>query len=138
MLKEHGEEFAILVLEAQAVCTQDGSLFCPTNSAKSDYTVEEIRSRSEIDALDACFPNPDTYQAYPQTEILVPRRIPLFHILGIVFCDQEAYDYWMPKLRETLIPGDIVSRMRRFRVTVRQFDGFRFPNNYVVERRVRK
>ena len=138
MLKEHKEEFAILVLDAEAVCAQDGTLFCPTNSARSDYTVQEIRSMSEIDALEACFPNADTYQTYPQAEILVREAVPLFLVQGIVFCDEQARDHWVPRLREIQIPDRVRSRMGRLIIKVRQFDGFRFRHDYVVERRVRE
>lgn len=138
MCQEHREEFALLVLEAEAVCTQEGTLFCPTNSAKSQYSVEDIRSMSKIEGLDACFPNSETYQAYPEAEVLVWGTVPLFRLLGIVFCDQVAHDYWMPRLREAEIPDTVRSRMRRPVIKVRQFDGFRFPHNYVVEKRVRE
>jgi ssDNA thymidine ADP-ribosyltransferase, DarT len=138
MLKQHGEEFAILALEAEAICTQNGTLFCPTNSAKLDYTVEEILGRSEIDAFDACFVNRETRQVYPQAEILVPRVVPLFHVHGIVFCDQEAHDHWMPKLRAVHIPDNVRSQMRRLTISVHQSDDFRFPNNYAVQKRLRE
>lgn len=138
MCKQHKEEFAILVLDAEPLCTRDGTLFCPINSAKSEYSVEEIRRMTEIEAFGACFPNALTNQAYPGAEILIQDAVPLYHVEALVFCDQEAHDYWMPKVRGTQVPDHVASRMRSPVVKVRSFPGFRFPNDYVVERRVRE
>jgi len=136
MLKQHGEEFAIVILDAEGVCSLPGVLFCPTNSARSDYTVDEIRAMSEIEAFEACFPNPETYGAYKMAEIMVPSGVPLNHARGLIFCDNEARDYWVPALTQISIPADL-RPSARLRVSVGQLDRFRFPGDYEVTLRVR-
>lgn len=127
-----------MVFRAEPVCSQEGTLFCPTNSARSGNTDDAILSMFDIDAFDACFPNALTRLAYPKAEILVRDALSLVHAESIVFCDEEARDYWLPKLRQAEIPPEVRSQMRTLTVTVRQFDGFGFPNDYVIERRVRE
>jgi hypothetical protein len=137
MCRSHDDELAIILLDSVTVCTMPGTCYCPINSAYSEYPADDIKQRSGIEAFDACFPNPDTFMA-GNAEIIVPSAIPLKAFRGIVFCDKEAHDYWLPILGEilsSLSPG--VKPSQPIQVAARGLPGFRFPGDYAATRRVR-
>src|SRR5262245_28849137 len=55
MCRGHDEELAIILLDAETVCTRADARFCPVNSAKSDYSAADIRNRAGLGAFDDCF-----------------------------------------------------------------------------------
>jgi len=138
MCKGHTEELAIIVLDAKAVCCGEGVLFCPTNSARNDYAAGEIKKRSGIEFFDACFPNLDTYQA-GDSEIFVPGLVPAHHIRGIVFCDQQALDHWLPIVQAaaTAAPQETQYPEEPIKVGTGPVLRFRFPGDFAATTRIR-
>jgi hypothetical protein len=137
MCRSHDEELAIVVLDAVTVCTIPGDRFCPINSAYSDHPADEIMQLGGIEAFDGCFQNPDTYQA-GDAEIFVPSLVPLVSFRGLVLCDDQARDYWLPLFRAALreVPGDTLAPPR-IDVAVRSGLRFRFPGDFSPTRRIR-
>jgi hypothetical protein len=101
IIQGHEDELAILIFDAEAVCCRPGALFCPTNSARSMYSLTEILAMRGVLSLDPCFPNPDTYQA-GDSEILASGVVPLTDLKGLLFCDRDAYDFWIPQIEKAL------------------------------------
>jgi hypothetical protein len=140
LVQGHDDELTIIILEAVDVCCRPGVLFSPTNTARSLYSDAEILAMSGLDAFDACFQNPDGYQA-GDSEVLVPRIVPLTVYRGMVFLDQESLDYWREEVRKALatanpkpaLPPPIASSADGFR----GLWGFRFPGNWRPTRRIR-
>lgn len=137
MCKKRDEELAIIVLDAEQICLTGGACFCPVNSAFNEYPAATIQTLTGIDAFDACFQNPDTYQA-GSAEVFVPNLVPLSAFRGIVFCDVEAKSHWVPQLREALgsLP-DSSFPSQPIGVGERRWMGFSFPGNYAAARRIR-
>jgi hypothetical protein len=136
----HEDELAILIFDAAATCCRPGTLFCPTNSARSLYSVAEILAMGGAASLDACFLNPDTYQA-GDSEILVPRVVPLIDIKGLLFCDRNASDFWVPNINNALATANptpsLPSRIPAEADGTRGMLGCRFPGNWKPIRRQR-
>ncbi len=138
MCKRRDEELAILVLDAESVCVRRGVCFCPGNSAFNDYPAAFIEGSQGIQAFDACFQNPITYQA-GSSEVFMPNIVPLIDLRGIVFCDQAAADYWVPAINEAYgqaenhapLPPDPIE------ASTRSLGSFRFPGNWSPTRRIR-
>lgn len=138
MCRRHDEELAIIVLDAIEVCTTPGAVFCPINSAYSDHPADQIKLRLGVDAFDACFQNPDSYQA-GDAEILVPSRVPLLAFRALVFSDDEARDYWLPLVQLALSDApDSTPAPQRIEVAVRSGLRFRFPGDFAPTRRIRR
>jgi hypothetical protein len=137
MCRRHDEELAMVVLDAASVCTMDGACFCPGNSAYNDFPAEGILRASGIEAFDACFQNPETYQA-SDAEIFAPSAIPLSAFRGLVFCDLDARDHWLPRIRKALdrAPSGTPSP-GKISVAVGQWVHFRFPGDFSPTRRIR-
>jgi hypothetical protein len=140
LVQGHEDELAILIFEAETICCRPGTLFCPTNTARSLYSDGQILAMSGAEAFDACFPNPDTYQA-GDSEILAPRVVSLTDIRGMLFCDQEAFDFWQGKIDAAFAaanprptpPSQLMVRTDG----VRGLWGCRFPGNWRPRRRIR-
>lgn len=140
LIQGHQDELAMFIFDAETVCCRPGTLFCSTNTARSMYSDEEILAMSGVASLDACFPNPDTYQA-GDSEILVPGAVPLTAAKGMLFCDQDAYDFWSVKIDQALamadtkpdLPPPIPSETD----AARGLWGLRFPGNWRATRRQR-
>jgi len=140
MCRKRDEELAILLLDAEAVCTKPGVCFCPTNSAFNLYPAAMIVQRTGAVALDECFENETTYQA-GSSEVFVPDVVPLSDFRGIVCCDREAGEYWieqlnaaydeLPEPRPTLPEGGPIPVASRGR------EGFYFPGDFTPRRRIR-
>jgi hypothetical protein len=137
MCRRHDEELAIIALDAVAVCTTPGALFCPINSAYSNHPADEIKQRRGVDAFDMCFQNPDSYQA-GDAEIFVPVRVPLVAFRALVFCDDEARNHWLPLIRAALneVPANTPGP-DKIEVAVRSGLRFRFPGDFAPTRRIR-
>lgn len=137
MCRRHDEELAIVVLDAVSVCTASGTRFCPINSAYSDHAADEVKQFGGVDAFDACFQNPNSYQA-GDAEIFAVSQVPLVAFRGLVFCDNEARDYWLPLIRAALsaVP-DGTPAPPRIEVAVRSGLRFRFPGDFSPKRRIR-
>jgi hypothetical protein len=82
-----------------------------------------------INALDGCL---DGVDARKCSEILVHGGVPLFAIYGIVFCDQEAMDRWLPSLERAIPTG---ARTPELRIAVPAGRHFRLPQDYTVTSR---
>ena len=106
MIQSHKEELAIILLDAVQVCCKKDVVFCPTNSARNNYTADRIKSRSGIQHFDACFQNPHTYWAN-DSEIFVPHQIPLDNFRYLTFCDEDAKLYWTSELSGFSLPTTI-------------------------------
>jgi hypothetical protein len=140
LIRGHEDELAILIFDAAAICSRPGTLFCPGNSARSMYAVGEILAMSGVASLDACFLNPDTYQA-GDSEILVARAVPLMDVKGLLFCDQNASDFWVPQIEKALaIANPIPALPPRIPAGADGARGMldcRFPGNWIPTRRQR-
>jgi ssDNA thymidine ADP-ribosyltransferase, DarT len=101
LMRGHDDDLVIIILDALSICCRPGVLFCPTNSARSMYTEEEILAMRGLDAFDACFQNPDTYQA-GESEVLVPQIVPLTDLRGLVFWDEGARSHWRDEVTKAL------------------------------------
>jgi hypothetical protein len=101
LMRGHEDDLAIIILDAFAICCRPGVVFCPTNSARSMYSEDEIVTMTGVDAFDACFQNPDTYVA-GESEVLVPQIVPLTDFQGMVFWDEEARDHWREQIVKVL------------------------------------
>jgi hypothetical protein len=138
MCNKRSEELAMILLDAEAIGTRPGVLFCPGNSALNVYSADQIKAMVGITAFDGCFQNTDTYQA-GNAEVFVPDLIPLTEWAGIVFCDQEASDYWRPLINEAY--RDTSPRpalpTRRLGIHVGSAPGFQFPGTYAPTARLR-
>lgn len=129
MCNKHPEEMALILLDARSVCCGEGVLFCPGNSADEKYPVNDILGMTGAEHCDACFKgSANTPKSF--SEILVPGQIPVDYFRGLVFCDQQAMDYWMPKIEEHLPDPPLT-------VTSRVLWGFLFPLNWHPAERVR-
>lgn len=138
MCGRHDDELAILLIDAVSVCTTDGALFIPGNSAYNDFPAAEVLTWTGLDSLDACFANPDSYVA-GFSEIFVPDTVPWTHFRGIVFPDAEARQYWIERLRTEWHEADRPPPPpERLFVATKSYRGFRFPPNYTPERRIRE
>ncbi len=141
LVQGHTDELAIIILDADSVCCRPSVLFCPTNTARSRYSDADILAMSGIDAFDASFPNPNTYQA-GDSEILVPNGVPLVDFRGMVFWDQDSLDYWRQKLRSAFAPTNPKPTIPAARIIgsadgVGGLWGFRFPGNWRPMKRQR-
>lgn len=141
LVQGHDDELTIIILEAEVVCCRAGVLFCPTNTARSLFSDPEIIGMSGLDAFDECFPNPDGYQA-GDSEILVPRIVPLTDFRGMVFLDDESLAYWREEVRKAVAMANPRPAMPDRRITAtgdgfRGLWGFRFPGNWRPTRRHR-
>jgi len=139
MCKKRPEELAMVLIDAEAVCCQDGTCFCPTNSARNDYSATEIAQRTGIDAFDECFENPTTYQA-GESEIFVATKIALRDFRSIVFCDDDALAYWTEAINETYDEiADPKPQLPPTGIEVhsRGRKGFYFPGNWAPTTRIR-
>ncbi len=117
---KHPEEMALILLDARLTCCGEGVLFCPGNSADEKYPVDDILGMTGAEHFDACFREPGN--AVKFSEILVPGLIPVGYFRGLVFCDQQAMDYWMPRIEERLPEPPLP-----LTVTNRVLWGFYFP-----------
>lgn len=136
MCQAHNEELALLTLDAEATCCADGALFCPENSAKGAYPVHDILASTGVSSFDECFPNPETYQAL-HAEILVPTRVPITAFRDLIFCDEEAREYWLPKVKNTEREVYVPPPPDPISVRTHSVSGFRFPANFTPSTRVR-
>ncbi len=104
------------------------------------YSDREILAMSGVASLDTCFLNPDTYQA-GDSEILVPRVVPLTDVQGMLFCDQDAFDFWSVRINRALAMADtdpdLPPRIPVETNAARGLWGFRFPGNWRATRRRR-
>lgn len=134
MLQKHPEEMALILLDARPVCCGEGVLFCPGNSAAEKFPVDEILGMTGMERFDDCFKTPEDdpkpNDPKPFSEILVPGRIPVDIFRGLIFCDQEALDFWQPVVNE-VFPSPSIT------VTTRGLWGFGFPLNWHPAERVR-
>jgi hypothetical protein len=138
MCHRHDEELAIIVLDAK-VCLRPGVVFCPTNSARSAFSAAEILQRTGVEHFDACFQNPDTYQAY-DSEIFVPGIVPLVDFRAIIFCDEEAAKHWVARINDAAAKAQPVPALPADSITAYTQGsglGFRFPGNWRAQRRIR-
>ena len=139
MCKAHDEELVIVLLDAEAVCCREGVLFCPGNSAYNDYPADQIKNMRGIDSFNACFRgNPNTSQT-GYSEIIVPERVDFSDFRGLVFCDEEAREYWVERIRETWRALDRKPPRPPADLEVREKSafGFGFPPYWTATRRVR-
>ena len=130
MCNKHPEEMALILLDARLVCGE-GVLFCPGNSADEKFPVDDILGMTGAEHCDACFKTSDNHPK-SFSEILVPGRIPIDYFRGLVFCDQQAMDYWMPR-----IEGRLPEPPLPLTVTSRVLWGFYFPVDWHPAERVR-
>ncbi len=131
MCNKHPEEMALILLDARSVCCGEGVLFCPGNSADDKFPVDDILGMTGAEHFDACFKTSDNHPK-PFSEILVPGLIPVDYFRGLVFCDQQAMNYWMPRIEEHLPEPPLP-----LTVTSRVLWNFRFPLNWHPAERVR-
>jgi hypothetical protein len=138
MCRARQEELAIILLDAEEVCCGDGVVFCPANSAHNEYPADDIKTRSGVDHFDACFQNPDTYQA-ANSEIFVPDGVPVSTFRALVFCDDEARDYWLPKIQQAAEAANPTPDFpdQPISVATKALQGFRFPGDWVATNRIR-
>src|SRR5207253_10867207 len=61
MCRRRDEELAMILVDSEAICGRAATGFCPTNSARNDYSADEIIARVGVDSFDERFQNPDTY-----------------------------------------------------------------------------
>lgn len=138
MCRARQEELAIILMDAEDVCCRDGVVFCPTNSAYNEYPADEIKTRSGLGHFDACFQNPDTYQA-ATSEIFVPNEVPVSTFRALVFCDDQARDHWLPRIQEAADSANPspVFPDKPIDVATKAFRGFRFPGDWAPTNRIR-
>jgi len=141
LIQGHEDELAIVILDAVSVCCRPGVVFCPTNSARSMFTEEEILSMTGSGAFEACFPNPETYQA-GDSEIFVPKIVPLTDFRGTVFWDEDYRAYWWGRMERAVGRANPRPTLpsQPIRVSTngpRGLWGFRFPGNWRPTRRHR-
>lgn len=129
MCRKHPEELALVLLDAHAVCCGEGVLFCPGNSADDRYPASDIATMTGAEHFDGCFKTLDN-EPKPFSEILVPDQIPVDHFRGLVFCDQEARNYWWPIIARDFSTPPIT-------VTTRGLWDFGFPLNWLPNERAR-
>lgn len=138
LIQGHVDELAIVILDAVSVCCRPGVVFCPTNSARSMFTEEAILRMTGSEAFEACFPNPDTYQA-GDSEIFVPEIVPLTDFRGMVFWDEGSKVYWWEQVKrsvEQANPRPTLSQPICVSTNgPRGLWGFRFPGNWQPTRR---
>ena len=153
MCNKHPEEMALVLLDARLVCCGEGVLFCPGNSADEKYPVDDILGMTGAEHFDACFRELDNNAVkfseilvpgqipvdyfrlqprpvLPQQLVLVPGQIPVDYFRGLVFCDQQARDYWMTEIEEHLPDPSLT-------VTSRVLWDFGFPVDWHPAERVR-
>jgi hypothetical protein len=138
MCRRRDEELAIVLLDAEEVCCRNGTVFCPTNSAYNEYPAQNIISREGIANFDACFGNPNTYQG-GVSEIFMPDLVSTSGFRGLVFCDEQAHDYWLPRIQHasnTANPPPAFPE-HPIEVSVMGSGRFRFPGDWRPTTRVR-
>ena len=122
MCGKHPEELAVIILDAYAVCCREGALFCPGNSADDRYPASDIATMSGVKHFDRCFKTPlDRKSKFG--EILVPGQVPVENFRGLLFCDREASDYWLPQI-EGLFPHPPLT------AAIRYLWSYKFPVNW--------
>lgn len=137
MCQRRDEELAMILLDADDICTRPDARFCPVNSAKGDFSAEEILARDGIGAFDDCFENETTYQAR-NAEVFVRRLVPVASFREIVFCDGEAAGYWVPKINEAFDAAEPpLEAPDKIDALYPGTFKFRFPGTYVPTRRIR-
>lgn len=129
MCRKHPEELALVLLDAHAVCCGEGVLFCPGNSADDRYPASNIASMTGAEHFDACFKNRHDRES-KFGEILVPGQVPVDLFRGLLFCDREAMDYWIPKI-EGLFPHPPLT------ADVRYLWEYAFPVDWNPSERIR-
>jgi ssDNA thymidine ADP-ribosyltransferase, DarT len=98
--KPRPPELAILVIDALAAVLRPGTVFSPGNSASSLLSERNLRASHNL-AVDAdqrfaaCF---TAGVPKDQAEVLVEDELPWGAVTRVVFCDQEAREYWWPKV----------------------------------------
>jgi hypothetical protein len=138
MCRARQEELVIILMDAEEVCCGDGVVYCPTNSAYNEYPAADIKTRSGVDQFDACFPNPDTYQA-ANSEIFVPDQVPVSTFRALVFCDDEARDFWLPAIKAAADEANPTPAFPDQPITVatKTYRGFKFPGDWTPTNRMR-
>ena len=134
MLKDHVEEMALILLDAEAVCSIPGVCFSPVNTAENVLTPSEVKARMGADALEACFPKRN-YPDAGTTEILIPEQIPIRMYYALAMCDDIARDYWVPKL--VRLTDDDRHAVAAHRPKPGLQRGFGFPPEWNPSRRIR-
>jgi hypothetical protein len=137
MCQRHTDELAIVVLDAHALCTSPGTRFCPMNSAFNDYPAEVVKGLGGLESFNACFQNPDTYQAH-YSEIFVRDRVEIAAFRTLIFCDDEAKAYWLPRVKEAYSAVPRADKPPEpIKIQVGYSARFGFPGNFVPTQRIR-
>lgn len=73
-------------------------------------------------------------------EVFVPGQISLADFRGLIYCDAEASDYWLPLVREAVqeAPEGFEAPPGPIQVGIRSVMRFRFPGDFTPSRRIRQ
>lgn len=138
MCRDKEEEMVVIVLDAIEVCTREGVLFCPVNSARGEVDALELLGKTGVEHLDDCFVNPESWQAY-HSEVFVPGIVPLSLFRELRFCDREAADYWPERINRAYAAAIPLATLPPDPIEVAAGDSprVRFPPGWAPTRRVR-
>jgi len=118
------EELVILVIDAGAVCLQRDALFAPDQRSARTVFGQHRRPRLErIATLADCFTD-----SGPRTKAeIAAGRVSLAAIRTVVFCDDEAREYWWRRFIDAV---DSLDRGIDVRAAVSRHDQFTFPSDF--------
>lgn len=109
LCKRYDEELVVLEVDARAALQQPGSLTSPVNCAVQEVSESDLLATTNLGpgaaaGLAACFDidGDELSRSVPKkgAEVLVHDHLSLEAVVGLVFCDETAREYWWPQLAD--------------------------------------